>query len=114
MSGRALDFFKTQRHKRGWEMKRTENLNMAQGGGLAGWLLGRLRSGGHARPRLQLLERIALAPRQSLALIEAEGRRLLVATSPEGAPAFYALDEQTQPGGVRHSGSMRPLARVSW
>jgi hypothetical protein len=41
-----------------------------------------------ARPRLELLERIALAPRQSLALVEAEGRRFLVATSPEGAPAF--------------------------
>jgi hypothetical protein len=39
-----------------------------------------------------LLERISLAPRQSLALIEAEGRRILVATSAEGGPAFYALD----------------------
>jgi len=114
MSGRELDFLKTQRHTRCWEMKRTENQNMAQGGGLAGWLLGKLRSGSHPRPRLELLERITLAPRQSLALIEAEGRRLLVATSPEGAPAFYALDEQTQPGGTRRSASARPLARVSW
>jgi flagellar biogenesis protein FliO len=95
-------------------MKRTENLNTVQGGGMAGWLLGRLRSGSHPRPRLELLERIALAPRQSLALIEAEGRRLLVATSPEGAPAFYALDEQTQSEGTLRSGAVRPLARVSW
>ena len=41
---------------------------------------------------MALLERINLAPRQSLALVEADGRRLLVATSPEGAPTFYALD----------------------
>jgi flagellar biogenesis protein FliO len=95
-------------------MKRIEDLNTAQGGGLAAWLLGRLRSGSHPRPRLELLERITLAPRQSLALIEAEGRRLLVATSPEGAPAFYALDEQAQPAGARRSASVRPLARVSW
>jgi flagellar biogenesis protein FliO len=86
-------------------MRRTENLNATQSGGLAGWLLGRLRSGGHARPRLELLERISLAPRQSLALIEAEGRLLLVATSPEGAPAFYALDEPAR---------RKRNARVSW
>ena len=45
---------------------------------------------------LALLERITLAPRQSLALIEAEGRRLLVATSPEARPAFYPLDGHPQ------------------
>jgi flagellar biogenesis protein FliO len=61
-------------------------------GGLAGWLLERLRGTRRAPPRLAVLERIALAPRQSLALVEADGRRFLVATSPEGAPAFYALD----------------------
>ncbi len=72
-------------------------------GGVAGWLLGRFRAGGQRAPRLELVERIALAPRQSLALVEAEGRRFLVATSPEGAPAFYALDERR-----------RPAARVSW
>ena len=61
--------------------------------GLGAWLLGRLRGRRQAQPRLALLERITLAPRQSLALIEAEGRRILVATSPEGGPAFYPLDE---------------------
>jgi flagellar biogenesis protein FliO len=76
-------------------------------GGLAGWLLGRLRGGGRQRARLELLERIALAPRQSLALVEAEGRRFLVATSHEGAPAFYALDERARP-------PARAAARVSW
>jgi hypothetical protein len=61
-------------------------------GGLAGWLLGRMRGMRRAPARLAVLERITLAPRQSLSLIEAEGRRFLVATSPEGTPAFYALD----------------------
>jgi flagellar biogenesis protein FliO len=86
------------------------------GGGLAGWLLSRLRnwmrSGGRRAPRLALLERIALAPRQSLALVEAEGRRFLVATSPEGAPAFYALDERA--GQVRARAAERVTERVSW
>ena len=80
-------------------------------GGLAGWLLGRLRRGGRSAPRLALMERIALGPRQSLALVEAEGRRFLVATSPEGAPAFYALDERARVAGkARQAGG----ARVSW
>jgi flagellar biogenesis protein FliO len=89
-------------------------------GGLAGWLLGRLRGGGRRQPRLELLERIALAPRQSLALVEAEGRRFLVATSPEGAPAFYALDERAlRPTGEREAvsrqrGAKPQAARVSW
>ncbi len=62
------------------------------------WIVDRLRRTPRVAPRLALLERITLAPRQSLALVEAEGRRLLVATSPEGAPSFYALGEK-QAGG---------------
>lgn len=89
-------------------------------GGMAGWLLGRLRARGRRQPRLELVERITLAPRQSLALVEAEGRRFLVATSPEGAPAFYALDEgRTRPTDARQAvsrqrGAMPQAARVSW
>ncbi|MFP5276123.1 MAG: flagellar biosynthetic protein FliO [Acidobacteriota bacterium] len=78
-------------------------------GGLAGWVRERWRSrrrGGERNgPRLRLVERIALAPRQSLALVEAEGRRFLVATSAEGGPAFYALDGAPP--------ARRP-GRVSW
>jgi flagellar biogenesis protein FliO len=92
-------------------------------GGLAGWLLGRLKGRGRRQPRLELVERIALAPRQSLALVEAEGRRFLVATSPEGAPAFYALDERPGAGVVGQAASRQrgaanrqsgPMARLSW
>jgi flagellar biogenesis protein FliO len=61
-------------------------------GGVTGWLLGRLRKSRRAQARLEVIERITLGPRQSLVLVEADGRRLLVATSPEGATAFYALD----------------------
>ena len=40
-------------------------------GGWAGWLQRRLRPQTRPRPRLALLERITLAPRQSLSLVEA-------------------------------------------
>ena len=84
--------------------------------GLGGWLLGRLVGRGRRMPRLAVLERIALAPRQSLALVEAEGRRFLVATSPEGTPAFYALDDRTSPGMTPKGpgGRAGRDARVSW
>jgi hypothetical protein len=113
-------------------MKQSGNGESGRVAGLAGWLLDRLR-GSRPRPRLELLERIALAPRQSLVLVEAEGRRFLVATSPEGSPAFYPLDSELRaanprgaaglarslphPGvrpafdkGIRSAGS----ARISW
>jgi flagellar biogenesis protein FliO len=70
-------------------------------------LLMKLRGGRPMQPRLELLERITLAPRQSLALVEAEGRRILVATSAEGAPAFFALDSRQRP-------ALRRGQRVSW
>jgi hypothetical protein len=108
-------------------MKQSGNGESGRVGGLAGWLLNRLRTAHRPQPRLALLERIALAPRQSLALVEAEGRRFLVATSPEGAPAFYALDGTLRPAGPSFSrgriGSLpqpaaRPAAqksaRISW
>ncbi|HEY1160224.1 MAG TPA: flagellar biosynthetic protein FliO [Terracidiphilus sp.] len=98
-------------------------LARAPRGGLAGWLLERLRVTRRAPPRLAVLERIALAPRQSLVLVEAEGRRFLVATSPEGTPAFYAFAEQTRPnlpgrltGNGHAAGRAAPdqAGRVSW
>lgn len=73
----------------------------APAGGLAAWIVARWRQ---RRVRLMLLEKIALAPRQTVALVEADGRRFLVATSAEGSPAFYPLERD----GRGRSG------RVSW
>jgi flagellar biogenesis protein FliO len=82
-------------------------------GGWAAWLLARLGGRRRAQPRLALVERITLAPRQSLALVEAEGRRILVATSADGGSAFYALDEDARRAARR--GADAPFAsRVSW
>lgn len=74
-------------------------------GGWAGWLLRRLRRRKSEAPRLMLVERVALAPRQSVCLMEADGRRVLLATSVDGAPAFFALD------GERRA---RVPRRVTW
>ena len=96
-----------------------DQVKQEAGSGLAGWLLGRLR-GSTARPsRLALVERIALGPRQALALVEADGFHLLVATSPDGAPTFYSLDGKfhSTPAPIRR---IRPTllprmqGRVSW
>ena len=80
-------------------------------GGLAGWLLQRLRTRSQPQPKLALLERITVAPRQTLSLIEADGRRLLVATSPEGAAAFYPLD---YPPSAKKFSPAYPPRRASW
>ena len=99
--------------------ERTNAAN-GSGSGLAGWLLDKLRSSSkRSQPRLALVERIALAPRQSLALVEAEGRRFLVATSPDGGPTFYPLyDQAAQPVWGRPAARVRPAApraaRISW
>lgn len=82
-------------------------------GGLAGWLLQRLGGRSRPKPKLALVERITLAPRQTLSLVEAEGRRLLIATSPEGAPAFYPLDD-LRPRAARSSDHRGRIARTSW
>jgi hypothetical protein len=69
-----------------------------------------------AAPRLALVERITLAPRQSLALVEAEGRRILVATSADGASAFYPLDAAQSAGKTFLNRTSVPgrASRVSW
>ncbi len=90
-------------------------------GGIAGWLISRLKGRRRVEPRLVLVERIMLGPRQSLALVEAEGRRILVATAAEGGPAFYPLDRpaRVQAGGriaacrPAHGHAQRQ-SRVTW
>ncbi|MDE3186047.1 MAG: flagellar biosynthetic protein FliO [Acidobacteriota bacterium] len=84
-------------------------------GGLAVWLLERLRKSPRPQPRLALLERVTLAPRQTLALVEAEGRRFLVATSQDGGPVFYALDGQEPPAGkIRRIPRAGAAGRIAW
>jgi flagellar biogenesis protein FliO len=81
--------------------------NGARAGGLAGWILERWRQRQRPRQqaRLAVLERIALAPRQSLALVEADGRRFLVTTSAEGPAALYPLQSSARAG---------RRTRISW
>jgi hypothetical protein len=84
-------------------------------GGLTGWLLTKLRREGRPRPQLAVLERITLAPRQSLTLIETSGQRLLVATSADGTPAFYPVGGSGRQAAVRGKPPARvSLGRVSW
>ena len=100
---------------------------LRESGGLVAWLIARLRSGPQAREQrksqLALLDRISLAPRQSLALVEAEGRRFLIGTSPDSGPVFYPLEGTpasiARPTKVRANrtpvGARRSIAaRVSW
>ena len=91
-------------------VRKTES--KGESAGLAHWLLERLRGARRDETRLALVERISLAPRQTLALVEAEGRRFLIASSPEGAPAFYPLDGES----VRRpaAGTKGAKARISW
>ncbi|MGA9586619.1 MAG: flagellar biosynthetic protein FliO [Terracidiphilus sp.] len=65
--------------------------NLQEQQSFRGWLLDRFRRRSLKQPRLALVERISLAPRQIVSLIEADGQRLLVATSPDGAASFYPL-----------------------
>jgi flagellar biogenesis protein FliO len=65
--------------------------------GVTAWLLDRFHLRALHQPRLALVERIVLAPRQTVALIEADGQRVLVATSAEGAPAFFPLPPKPTP-----------------
>ncbi len=106
------------------EIERTPPSRALPVGGLAGWLFalarnwsrGWLRRRPRPRPRLALVERIALAPRQSLALVEAEGRRLLVVTSAEGGSAFFPLDQaRSAPRRADEFATSVPRSsRVSW
>lgn len=73
-------------------MKQTPRFDLGNLKGVAGWLLRRVGPRSRSQPRLAVLERVSLAPRQSLALVEAEGRKVLVAASSEGSVAFFALD----------------------
>ena len=81
-------------------------------GGLVGWLLARWRRRPGTERRLVLVERITLGPKQTLSLVKADGRSILVANSADGA-SFYPLEGS----GSRRGGDMDPArkqGRVSW
>ena len=79
---------------------------------VAGWILGRLGHTQRADDRLKLIQRIQVAPKQGLALVEVEGRRLLLATGSDGAPAFFPLEHPPLAGPVR--ASRMSGRRISW
>jgi flagellar biogenesis protein FliO len=111
-AGKAEEEMERERELQETDIKPDRNPAIA---GWAGWLLARVRVTRRHEPRLQLLERIALAPRQSLALVEADGKRLLVATSADGGPAFYPLDGRPA-GSAQRSARQNPhhSTRISW
>ena len=47
------------------------------------------------QPRLVVVERVNLAARQQLSLVEADGQRLLIATSPDGPPRICLLNRRS-------------------
>jgi flagellar biogenesis protein FliO len=61
---------------------------------------------------LVVLERVNLAPHQSLALVEADGRRLLVGTSPDAALSFYSLDGTETPAAPLRSNAIEIRGHV--
>ena len=85
----------------------TKNSSRSVATGLAGWLLARFNRQQRPQPRLELIEKIALAPRQSLALVEVEGKKFLVACSADSTPAFLEIA-----AGARVRG--HSAGRVSW
>lgn len=99
----------TGRMQRAWVHARAHQV-----GGIVGWIVARLHRPQARAARLAVIERITLAPRQSLALIEAEGRKLLVATSPDGAPSFYPLDVGQASTCTQPPGRSAPTTRISW
>ncbi len=72
----------------------------ASGGGMR---VGVLRAARRAR-HLQSIERLPLTPQHSLHLVEAEGRRLLVAVHPAGCSVLEAGDASGGTTGAAHGG----------
>ena len=85
----------------------------AQGEGLLPWLLKKIRRMKTNPSRMAVLERMSLAPRHSLTLVEVERRRFLIATSADGALAMEplpAVDIQLEPW---LSDSLKPERRAT-
>ena len=59
-----------------------------------------------AIPKMAVLERVNVAPRQFIALIDVEGEKLLVSASQNGSPRFFRL---TASRGNGRSGERIPI-----
>lgn len=59
-------------------------------------LMKRFRFRSEVAPRLRVVERVRVTPRQALVLVEAEGERLLVATSDGSASVIHPLGGPTR------------------
>ena len=81
------------------------------GSGLAAWLSRHLHASSAPPPQLSILARIALGPRQSLALVEAEGVHVLVGTSADGPPSFFSLAGDSSRDADRPTDRMADLER---
>jgi flagellar biogenesis protein FliO len=64
--------------------------------GVTAAIFARLHRSGTEMPRLAVLGRVNIAPKQSVALIEVEGERLLVGTSQDRAPRLFRLSARHQ------------------
>jgi hypothetical protein len=69
--------------------------------GIVRWFIEHVQKRTKAQSRLTVIERVTVAPRQSLLLVEADGQRVLVATSPDGTPAIFPLDSTRTRGRLR-------------
>lgn len=65
------------------------------GSGLTAWLARHFQASSSPPPQLSILARIALGPRQSLALVEAEGVHVLVGIASDGPPSFFPLAQDS-------------------
>ena len=113
LEGRDLDIHQTRDDREKVEKSTVGAASAFSLGGIGGWMLRRLGRRPQTKPRLALVEQINLAPRQTLALVEAEGHRLLVATS-QGAPSFYSLDEHPAPNRFAGTRNLSRYRRITW
>jgi len=75
--------------------------------GLAVWLIGKLRPQVDSMPRVRILERIRVTPRQVLILVEVEGERLLMGASDGSTPAFHLVKKRATASGPRQVSAIR-------
>lgn len=81
--------------------------------GIVGRLFGHIHQIAATPRRLAVVQRISVGPRQSIALIEADGEALLVGTSSEGPPQFYRISSKSPSRGQEWGPEIRMEGTVS-